>query len=99
MTAIEIINHAQVAIPTVVRLIAQPLAKEVITHVYHRTVHAGIHFGSHKFHAVGHCLKKYPLAIDGVVILAMLAFGAVTEGYEGGESREGHAAAECSPGR
>jgi len=88
---IELLSHLQVAVPTVVRLIAQPLAKEVITHVYHRTVHAGIHFGSHKFHAVGHCLKKYPVVIDGIVILAMLAFGAVTEGHD---SHEGPAAAE-----
>jgi hypothetical protein len=67
------------------------LVKEIITHCYHRTFHAGIHLGSHKLHFVGHFLKKYPLAIDAVVIVAMLAFGAVTEGHEGSES---HAASE-----
>jgi hypothetical protein len=91
MSAIEIINHAQVAIPTVVRLVAQPLVKEIITHCYHKAVHAGIHLGSHKVHCVGHCLKKYPVVIDAVVILAMLAFGALTE-QEGGESHESHLA-------
>jgi hypothetical protein len=54
----------------------------------------GIHLGSHKLHFVGHFLKKYPLAIDAVVILAMLAFGAVTEGHEGGESHEAGAVSE-----
>ena len=95
MTAIEIINHAQVAVPTIVRLVAQPLIKEIITHCYHKAVHAGIHLGSHKVHCVGHCLKKYPVVIDAVVILAMLAFGAVTEGHEDRESHEAeHATAE-----
>jgi hypothetical protein len=91
---LELLSHCQVAVPTIVRLIAQPLAKEIITHCYHRTVHAGIHLGSHKLHFVGHFLKKYPLAIDAVVILAMLAFGAVTEGHEGGESHEAGAVSE-----
>jgi hypothetical protein len=92
MTAIEIINHAQVAIPTVVRLIAQPLFKEIITHCYHKTVHhVAAHTVAHRFHFVGHFLKKYPVVIDAVVILAMLAFGAVTEGHE---SHEVGAAAE-----
>jgi hypothetical protein len=95
MHAIELIHQAQIALPTIIRLVAQPLIKEVITHCYHRTVHAGIHLGSHKLHFVGHFLKKYPLAIDAVVILAMLAFGAVTERHEGGEAHEaGHATAE-----
>ena len=35
-----------------------------------------------------------PLAIDAVVILAMLAFGAVTEGHEGGESHEASSVSE-----
>ena len=90
---LELLSHCQVAVPTVVRLIAQPLVKEIITHCYHRTVHAGIHLGSHKLHFVGHFLKRYPIAVDGIVILAMLGFGAVTE-HEGGESHEGHVAAE-----
>lgn len=96
MTAIEIINHAQVAVPTVVRLIAQPLVKEIITHCYHKTVHhVAAHTVAHRFHFVEHFLKKYPVVIDAVVIVAMLAFGAVTEGHEGGESHEsGHAANE-----
>jgi hypothetical protein len=92
MNAIEIINHAQVAVPTIVRLIAQPLVKEIITHCYHKAVHhVAAHTVAHRVHCVGHCLKKYPLAIDAVVILAMLAFGAVTEGHE---SHEASAAAE-----
>jgi hypothetical protein len=90
MTAIEIINHAQVAVPTIVRLIAQPLVKEILTHCYHKAVHhVAAHTVAHRLHFVGHFLKKYPIAIDAVVILAMLAFGAVTEGHEGGEAHEG----------
>ncbi len=95
MTAIEIMNHAQVAVPTIVRLVAQPLIKEIITHCYHKAVHhVAAHTVAHRFHFVGHFLKKYPLAIDGIVIAAMLLFGALTEGHEGGESHKGHAAAE-----
>ncbi len=97
MTAIEIVNHAQVAVPTIVRLVAQPLIKEILIHCYHKAVHhVTAHTVVHRFHFVGRFLKKYPLAIDAVVILAMLAFSAVTEGHEGGhESHEaGHATAE-----
>jgi hypothetical protein len=91
---LELLSHWQVAVPTIVRLIAQPLAKEIITHCYHKTVqHVAAHTVAHRFHFVEHFLKKYPLAIDAVAILAMLAFGAVTE-HEGGESHEGHAATE-----
>jgi hypothetical protein len=85
---LELLSHCQVAVPTIGRLIAQPLLKESITHCYHRTVHAGIHLGFHKLHFVGHFLKKYPLAIDVVVILAMLAFDALTEHEGGHESHE-----------
>ena len=93
MHAIELIHQAQIALPTVIRLIIQPLLKEVITHCYHKTVHhVAAHTVAHRFHFVGHFLKKYPVAIDAVVILAMLAFGAVTEGHEGGESHETHLA-------
>jgi hypothetical protein len=94
MHAIELIHQAQIALPTVIRLIAQPLIKEVITHCYHKTVHhVAAHTVAHRFHFVGHFLKKYPLAIDAVVILAMLAFSAVAEGHEGGESHESGQAA------
>lgn len=93
---LELLRHCQVAVPTIVRLVAQPLVKEIITHCYHKTVHhVAAHTVAHRFHFVGHFLKKYPIAIDAVVILAMLAFGAVTEGREGGEAHEaGHATAE-----
>src|SRR5258707_15632644 len=97
MTAIEIMNHAHVAVPTIVRLVAQPLIKEIITHCYHKAVHhVAAHTVALRFHFFGHFLKKYPLAIDAVVILAMLAFGAVTEGHEGGHEphEAGHATAE-----
>jgi hypothetical protein len=95
MHAIELIHQAQIALPTIIRLIAQSLIKEVITHCYHKTVHhVAADTVAHRFHFVGHFIKKYPLAIDAVVILAMLAFGAVTEGHEGGESHEAGAAAE-----
>jgi hypothetical protein len=91
MHAIELIHQAQIALPTVIRLVAQPVIKEVITHCYHKTVHhVAAHTVAHRFHFFGHLLKKYPLAIDAVVILAMLGFGAVTEGHEGGESHESH---------
>jgi hypothetical protein len=94
--AIELIHQAQIALPTVIRLIAQPLIKEVITHCYHKTVHhVAVHTVAHRFHFVGHFLKTYPLAIDAVVILAMLAFGAVTERHEGEhESHEAGAVSE-----
>jgi len=95
MHAIDLIHQAQIALPTVIRLVAQPLIKEVITHCYHKTVHhVAAHTVAHRFHFVGHFLKKYPLAIDAVVILAMLAFGAVTEGHEGGESHEASSVSE-----
>jgi hypothetical protein len=94
MHAIELIHQTQIALPTVIRLVAQPLIKEVITHCYHRTVHAGIHMGSHKLHVVGHFLKKYPLAVDGIVILAMMAFGMATEHEGGHESHEAGAVSE-----
>ena len=91
---LELLSHCQVAVPTIVRLVAQPLAKEIITHCYHKAVHhVAAHTVAHRLHFVGHFLKKYPLGIDGIVILAMLAFGAVTEGHEGGESRESGQAA------
>jgi len=93
MHAIELIHQAQIASPTVIRLVAQPLIKEVITHCYHKTVHhVAAHTVAHRFHFVGHFLKKYPLAIDGIVIAAMLLFGAVTEGHEGGDRHESHSA-------
>ena len=89
MHAIDLIHQAQIALPTVIRLVAQPLIKEVITHCYHKTVHhVAAHTVAHRFHFVGHFLKKYPLAIDVVVILAMLAFDALTEHEGGHESHE-----------
>ena len=93
---LELLSHFQVAVPTIVRLVAQPLVKEIITHCWHKTVHHGAaHTVAHRFHFVGHFLKRYPIAIDGIVIAAMLLFGAVTEGHEGGhESHEVGAAAE-----
>ena|ERR1700730_4946090 len=91
---LELLSHCQVAVPTIVRLIAQPLAKEIITHCYHKAVHhVAAHTVAHRFHFLGHFLKKYPIAIDGIVILAMLGFGAVTE-HEG--SHESHEASTVS---
>ena len=83
---LDSLNHLQVAVPTMIRLIAQPLIREVIAHCYHKAVHhVAAHTVAHRIHFVGHFLKKYPVAIDVVVVLAMLAYESLTEGHEAGE--------------
>jgi hypothetical protein len=90
----ELSSHAQIAIPTLVRL-TLPFVREIIGHAIHKLTHHSVgHSLAHRSHLVHKVLGKAPWLLDALIIGVMLGYGAVTEGHEAGHeaSSDDHAA-------
>jgi hypothetical protein len=85
----EVTTHAQIAVPTLVR-VALPFLRETVGHVIHKCTHHAIgHTVAHRSHFVHKALGKCPWLLDGLIIAVMLTYGTLTEPHEGGEGHAG----------
>jgi hypothetical protein len=79
----ELSSHAQIVVPTLVRL-ALPFVREIIGHTIHKVTHHSVgHSLAHRSHFVHKALGKAPWILDALIIGVMMTYGAVTEGHEG----------------
>jgi hypothetical protein len=85
MTTHDFIQIAQYSAPTIVRM-STPLLKEVAAHILHfwshRGAHKVLHVAEHKSHFAHRLLKRFPYAVDVIVIAVMMVFSTLTEGRE-----------------
>jgi hypothetical protein len=79
----EVLTHANIAVPTIVRL-ALPFVRETVGHAIHKLTHHAVGHGlAHRSHFVHKVLAKHGWLLDALIIGVMMTYGAVTEGHEG----------------